>query len=480
MSLWARTKAGHLAIVGALLFLSCEEDITLLGYKADDRFGVHYWDIPLESNLLLIDSLRTSNLSQETHRFLVGRYTDDLLGEVNTAFYTQYYRTGTLPDSLSFATFDSVTLTLAFDDYYYGSRDVTPQEIAVYELDEELANVLTEVPRYYNNSVKQLGAQIGTHTFDDIDPKLMEDKVANNLDTTYTTQMVLDQAFGQRLFDAAVQAGSATTVEDSLYLKLDLFTKAFKGIVVQSVQGDKILGVSPTNNLSRIQLHYTLAGRQRTPLQLTFSNLAGYSTILSDKTGSDIEGLDTYNQEYLTASGNRYLQNGVGVLTEIKLDNFINHPGLDTISAMIINSAELRIDDVAVPVDGMPAPTQAILRILDDENRLRQPRTEQDTLLLTQYNRTLNAAFVVLDDFQRGDQVVLSYDKDKHTYNGFMTLFIQELFKQRATGGTLLTKLALYPASPPAGKSVNRVGFHADNITLRIYFTVPVDTQIDN
>src|SRR5690606_12363982 len=444
------------------------------------RFGVHYWDIPLESNLLLIDSLRTSNLSQETHRFLVGRYTDDLLGEVNTAFYTQYYRTGTLPDSLSFATFDSVTLTLAFDDYYYGSRDVTPQEIAVYELDEELANVLTEVPRYYNNSVKQLGAQIGTHTFDDIDPKLMEDKVANNLDTTYTTQMVLDQAFGQRLFDAAVQAGSATTVEDSLYLKLDLFTKAFKGIVVQSVQGDKILGVSPTNNLSRIHLHYTLAGRQRTPLQLTFSNLAGYSTILSDKTGSDIEGLDTYNQEYLTASGNRYLQNGVGVLTEIKLDNFINRPGLDTISAMIINSAELRIDDVAVPVDGMPAPTQAILRILDDENRLRQPRTEQDTLLLTQYNRTLNAAFVVLDDFQRGDQVVISYDKDQHTYNGFMTLFIQELFKQRATGGTLLTKLALYPASPPAGKSVNRVGFHADNITLRIYFTVPVDTQIDN
>lgn len=477
MNLWVRKRAGYLAIAGALFFLSCDEDIALLGYKADDRFGVHFWDIPLESSLLLIDSLRTSNLSQETNRLLIGRYSDDLLGGVNTGFYTQYYRNGSLPDSLSFATFDSVALTLAFDDYFYGSRDATPQEIAVYELEEELANVLTENPIYYNNSVKQLGAQIGAHEFI-LDPVLLEDKVANNIDTTYTIRMNLDPAFGQRLFDAAVRAGSATSVEDSVYIKLDQFIKVFKGISIQSVQGDKIYGISPTNDQMGMRVYYSLNGRARS-LELSFGSLSGYSTILSDKTGSDVEGLETFNEEYQTASGNRYLQNGIGIITKVKLDNFVNHPGLDTISAMIINSAELRINDVAVQPKGSSAPTQAILRILDDDNRFRQVENEEDTLLLTSYNRTLNTGFVILNDFQRGDQVPFNYDEEKNTYSGFMTLFIQELYKKKVTGGTLLTNLAVFPITPPSGKSVNRVRFHADNITLRIYFTVPVDTQIE-
>nr|PZN50450.1 MAG: hypothetical protein DIU61_15155 [Bacteroidota bacterium] len=467
-----------MSLAGTLLFLSCEEDITLLGYKGDARFGVHYWDIPLESSLLLIDSLRTSNLSQESHRFLVGRYNDDLLGEVNAGFYSQYYRFGGLPDSLSLATFDSVVLMLVLDDYYYGSREKTTQEIAVYELEEELVNVLKENPLYYNNSVKQVGPQIGSHTFVQ-DPLLLEDKIENNLKVTYFIRMHLDQAFGQRLFDAAVRAKNATTPEDSVYLKLDEFVKVFKGLHVQSVQGDKIFGINPLHDSTRIELYYTLKGRSRDPLELTFDNLAGYSTILSEKAGSDVEGLDNYNQDFVTASGNRYLQNGVGIITKVSLDNFINYPGLDTISTMIINSAELRFGNVAVPPAGLPAPTNAIVRILNDENRLRQTRTEADTILLTEYNRTLNTAFAVLDDYQRGDQVVMSYNKDENTYNTFMTLFIQELYKKRVSGGTLLTNLAIYPVSPPAGKSVNRVSFPADNISLRIYFTVPVDTQVD-
>lgn len=465
-------------IAGALLFLSCEEDITLLGYKADDRFGVYYWDIPLESSLLLIDSLRTSNISQETHRFLVGQYTDDQLGVVNAGFYTQYYRIGTLPDSLDLAVLDSVTLTLAFDNYYYGSLDDTPQEIAVYELEEALVNVLNENPLYYNNTTKPLGSLLGTHTFNQ-DPELLQDVVDGVSDTTYTTRMHLDMAFGQRLLDAAARASNASTVEDSLYLKYDQFIKLFNGIVVQGVQGDKIYGISPTDNLSRIELHYTLKGRKRTPLQLTFGNLAGYSVVLSDKTGSDVEGLDNLNQNFEPASGNRYLQNGVGILTKISLDNFINHPGLDTISTMIINSAELRIGNVATQPEETPIPTNAILRILDDNNRLRQTRTAADTTLLTDYNRTLNTAFVVLDDFQQGDQVILSYNKEEKTYNAFMTLFVQELYKKRVSGGTLLTNLAIFPVTPPAGKSVNRVSFPADNISLRVYFTVPVDRQAD-
>lgn len=475
MSLWVR-RTGHLLIAGALFFLSCEEDIALLGYKADQRFGVHFWEIPLESSLLLIDSLRTSNLSQETNRLLIGRYQDDLLGEVTTGLYSQYYRSGSTPDSLSFSTFDSVSLHLAFDEYFYGSRDATFQEYRVYELDEELANVLRENPIYFNNTVKQLGPQIGSKAFT-LDPVLLEDAVENNLDTTYVRIIPLDASFGQRIFDAAVSAESPTTVEDSTYIKLDLFTKEFKGISVQTVQGDKVYGIDSRSGQFRIVLHFHL-NNKRDSLELTFGNLAAFSSIYSDKTGSDVEGLTELHQEYLPASGDRYLQNGVGIVTKVDFSNFINHPGHDTIPTMIINSAELRIDDVAVQPKGQAVPTSAILRILGDNNRFRSIKTQQDTVTLTSYNQTVNSGFTVLNDARGGDQLVMSYNADKKNYSAFMTLFLQELYKKRTTG-PLLSTMAIFPISPAMGKSVERSRFHQDNIKLRVYFTVPTPNTIE-
>lgn len=475
MSLWVR-QTGRLVIAGALFFLSCEEDITLLGYKADQRFGVHFWEIPLESSLLLIDSLRTSNLSQETNRLMIGRYTDDLLGEVSTGLYSQYYRNGSLPDSLSFATFDSVSLHLAFDEYFYGSRDATLQEYAVYELDEELVNVLEQNPIYFNNTAKLLGPQIGSKSIK-LDPVLLEDAIENNLDTTYVRTIPLEPSFGQRLFDAAVQAGNATTVEDSTYIKLNLFVKEFKGISVQTVQGDKVYGLNPRSTDFRIVVHFHMDSK-RDSLTLTFGNLAGYSTILSEKTGSDIDGLTNLHEPFLPASGNRYLQNGVGIVTKIDLGNFVNHPGHDTIPAMIINSAELRIDDVAIQPKGKPVPAGAVLRILSDDNRFRSVKTQQDTAALTSYNQTVNSGFIVLDDARRGDQLVLAYSEKDKTYSAFMTLFLQELYKKRTTG-PLLSTMAIFPISPAMGKTVDRSSFHQDNIKLRIYFTVPTANTIE-
>lgn len=475
MSLWVR-QTGRVLIACALFFLSCEEDIALLGYKADQRFGVHFWEIPLESSLLLIDSLRTSNLSQETNRLMIGKYQDDLLGEVSSGLYSQYYRNGSLPDSLSFATFDSVSLHLVFDEYFYGSRDQTFQEYVVYELDEELVSVLEENPIYFNNSVTALGPQIGSKSIT-MDPVLLEDAIENNLDTTYIRTIPLDASFGQKLFDAALRAQNATTVEDSTYIKLNLFTKEFKGIAVQAVQGDKIYGLNPRSDDFRIVVHFHM-DTKRDSLLLSFGNLAGYSGIQSEKTGSDVEGLVDLHQEYFPVSGNRYLQNGVGLVTKIDLGNFVNYPGHDTIPAMIINSAELRIDGVGFQPRGKPLPTNAVLRVLGDNNRFRTIKTQQDTTTLSSYNQTVNSGFTILDDARRGDQLVMTYNEDEKTYSAFMTLFLQELYKKRTTG-PLLSTMAIFPISPAMGKSVERSSFHQDDIKLRIYFTVPTANTIE-
>src|SRR5690606_7518586 len=102
----------------------------------------------------------------------------------------------------------------------------------------------------------------------------------------YTIRMLLDPAFGQRLFEAAVRADNATTVEDSAFVKLDQFIKLFKGISVQAVQGDKIYGISPTKEETQMQLYFTLNGRQRI-LHYHAAHQSSFSTILSDNTSPD-------------------------------------------------------------------------------------------------------------------------------------------------------------------------------------------------
>jgi hypothetical protein len=64
-------------------------------------------------------------------------------------------------------------------------------------------------------------------------------------------------------------------------------------------------------------------------------------------------------------------------------------------------------------------------------------------------------------------------------YNGFTTLFIQELFSNFKQNGPLFSKLALYSVSPNGGKTVERVSFNKDNVKLRIYYTIPTIDSVE-
>jgi len=57
-------------------------------------------------------------------------------------------------------------------------------------------------------------------------------------------------------------------------------------------------------------------------------------------------------------------------------------------------------------------------------------------------------------------------------YNGFLTLFAQELFKKEANKKRF-RYFALFPETPQIGKTVNRLIFQEQNIKLRVYYTRP-------
>src|SRR5262245_57681739 len=94
MNLWVKPLGQLLMLAVALFFFSCEDETSTLGYKnPNSKFKVSYVEIPIASSVVLRDSLRTSNFnySGEPNRFLLGNYTDEIFGKVQTATFTQYF-----------------------------------------------------------------------------------------------------------------------------------------------------------------------------------------------------------------------------------------------------------------------------------------------------------------------------------------------------------------------------------------------------
>jgi hypothetical protein len=467
MSLWVK-RIGQLMMAVALFFLSCEEETTFLGYPGDPRFNVFYTEIPVPSSVYLHDSVITSNYYTESiNRFLVGKYDDDLFGPTSSAAYTQFTRLGGQPDSLTFGMYDSISIQLSFDfNYLYGASDATPQEIAVYELDESLDRY-DSFPRYYSSSTVALKpSPLGTKTFK-VDPAIFKEIVEDKIDTTITIRFKLDDELGMRLFEKIV-----TYRDSSSSFFYEEMRNSIKGLAITPTQGNKILSFNPTSTQSKVIVHFHI--NKKDSVLLGFSGLTSFNHIEGDRSATELSGITEHYTDYETSQG--YAQNGIALVTKLDFSKFLEMA--DTIPYMMINSAELVIDDVVEPPAYQLAPQNFVLRILDDENLFKVDNTEQDALDILSYDFTVSSrasqggSYVILDDTRQAP-LNIPYNATDKKYNGFCTLFLQELYSNRRNNEVIFSKIALFPNSPSVGKSVNRVAFNKDSVKLRIYYTRP-------
>lgn len=490
MNLWVK-RIGQLMMVAALFFVSCVEESTLLGFRAKSRFTVLYKELPIESSIFLIDSLNTTNYGSGD-RFLVGKYADDALGEVSATAFSQF-RPGSLPDSLATSELDSVSLRLRFDYYNYGSGDKTPQKISIYELADTLtAASATNLPYYYADSDIPRGVKVGEKTFE-IDPVIFNEyrdaPTANPPTTPPTTvlKMQLYKTFGEPIFQSAVDY--ETTKDDPIkanrdttFIHYSLFVKQFKGLAIVSESGDKILGFNPVAAETKMVLHFHKSNNKPDSIVLRLTNVASFNQILSNRSGTDVaEVLE--DQEYAEVqppSDYRYIENGVGIVSKLDLGSFLQF--VDTIPAMSINSAEILVNDVPVQSSFQRPQLGLGIRVLYDNNHFRSDVSETNASDISLYKGTVSygsAQSPVPNGYVNGERTGepltipwVSTDTEKK-YNGFTTLFAQELYRNYKSGGPVFSKLALYSLSPNAGKNVDRVSFHKDNVKLRIYYTIP-------
>jgi len=481
MNLRDRRIGQLLMAVALFLFFACEEESTLLGYKADSRFDVNFIEIPIGSSVYLADSIFTTNIGVGD-RFLVGSYTDDLLGQVSSTAYTQYLRSGSIMDSLAFSTFDSVTLRLSLDFYNYGSGENTPQFISVYDLADTLINVAyVDSLYYFNHSQVPIFKKLGEKTFS-VDPVLLNEYAddADN-ETEVEIKVPLDDAFGLSLFRSAL---AFEVDKDSTYYFYSRFLREFKGLAIIPESSDKILGINPlaANTMIVVHFHRDINNR-RDSLMFKFSYLTSFNEITASRSGDVADIVNTYDEKF-PPSGNRYVQNGVGLLTKLDFSQFLSFA--DTIPAMIINSAQVIIDDVQEESEFLKPHKGLGLRIVYNSLRVRSDTTRANFEAISEYKSTVSwgtissavpSGYVTAERSAQPLSMNLIEDEDsgKKYYSGFVTLFAQELFNNYKTGGPVFSKMALYPTSPQIGKSVERTYFGENAPRLRVYYTIPVN-----
>lgn len=484
MNLWVK-RTGQL-LIAALFLLACEDEASLLGFRnPKSKFNVRFIEFPVNSSVVWLDSLRSSNyvFSGEVNRLLLGKYTDEKLGEVTAGFYSQYFPS-TVAKIATNSTLDSAVLQLRLDFYSYGAITLNPIQFEVYELAKQISRSSSGF--YFNKTTVPTGPMIGSGSFI-INPLEFKNKFDSASKDTVVVRIPLSTAFSQKLFNAALQYANATSAKDSLFIRFSDFVKEFKGIAVKPVSGDKIVGFNPIDFLSRIILYYQTPTIDSLTINIPFAGggITSFNEIKSNRTGTEFD-VNQYFTDHHPASGLRCVQSGVGLFTKLDFSNFIDFLESDTLPNIAINSAELIISDVE-PTEQFSSPGELYLRLLEPNNRLKVFNKEnseaaraRDQKVLNLYNNStvtlqpdlnvvnVDNVFTVVSETR--SLLNMAYSSEKNTYQAFFTLYAQELAIEE-TDKPRFRYYILYPRN--AVKNVNRTIFHKDNIKLRVYYTLP-------
>lgn len=412
--------------------LSCEDpiEIGLTNDQNTDQVGVFFVEVPVVSSVLLADSVITSgtgNCPADLH--LAGSFQDPDFGQVKATSYFQLSK-----DPLSALFFDSTVIdsvAIVLDlEYLYGTF-VQQNTVRIHELTESLENI----PYFNSDEIAYDPTPLGEGNFE----ILTED------DTLLTIR--LDDALGDRLFDI-MKDNPIDSVLDANFNGLAL---------VGDDMGDGIFGSqNPT-----VRLYYrrfTEAGAIDT-LNYDFNVLSldrNFLNIQNDRQGTPIAGLVNSLSETTPANGNRYLQSGSGVTIKMDMGATIQQLK-DTVDNLIINRAELTFE-IDPLIGKILPPVDFSMNLLNDDNTtLKFENADRNVQIDT--DRISNQLLT-------GQPIVISWDEENNSYTGRISQYMQAVFD-----GILETnRIALLPGQNC--KTLDRFVVNADNIKLRLYYTV--------
>ncbi len=263
-------KGLYLPILCLLILLSCtRKDIDFGTIPENSYTDLAYIDtVTAQLSIVLTDSFATSSDTV----FLLGRYKDPYLGSVAARPFLQMTVPTSVPDIPVSAVFDSLSLIIKPNDYYYG--DTTKmQTITVYELAEPITHTYND--QLFNTSnIPAKSSPLGSVTLR-FSP-YESDSIA----------IRLSNSKGAELFDKLQQ--KATTVTDQTE-----FSNYFYGVSLGVADNDTsaVFGLKGTDAsfVMRVHYHLTIPYPQSTFIDFTsLANEYAFTQILPDRTGTGL------------------------------------------------------------------------------------------------------------------------------------------------------------------------------------------------
>lgn len=485
MSLWVKRTGQLLAAV--LFLMSCEDESFLLGFRNQNKkINIKYQEFKFsdeQTSVLLIDSIITDHYDlNATTRFLIGQYLDNSFGIVRSEVYTQFQPSFYTQLDDTGMTYDSITLQLHLDYYAYGYEGDSEEKFTIHRITEDTLSFFERY--YYNSSVGYETDPLGEAAFslDHSDFKVGEGR-GDTLLINARLDTQLGNEFGAELF-------AYVASYDSALLNNAEFRQRFKGLVFVPSQNNYILGFNPTSTLNKLVLHYHKSATETFERSFYFSPFPPYGVNSFNKISTvrsgDLASLSQPYESYAPPSGLRYVQNGSPVITKLDLSqyyNFIRGEGAyDSLERIVVNSAVLSIG-IETPPAGHAPPSTLILRVLKKTSGTRyefmNSYIDSDSTEMSGFYFLADGKYYLAGgDASSGSAVEMIYDASQQRYVGHLSLFLQNLFDKK-NGEVDLLYLGLFPASPPIGKTVNRVVFKQENIKLGVYYTTPVIPNLE-
>jgi hypothetical protein len=243
---------------------------------------------------VLVDSFATSGI----YPFLLGRYVDPYLGTVAAKHFFQV-GLPTSSDIPEEAKYDSITLTIKLNKYYYGDTTAV-QTVQVRELDETLAYSYNN--KLYNSSHVRVKADV-----------LGSRSLVIRPASTDSIVIRLSDVKGQELFSKFKQKDNDVSTADN-------FLNYLKGLMIAVGDGDKA-GVFGVADSMRVRLHYHTIFPYPAEAHMDLYRYSGgisYTQLLTDRTGTVLDAASGVT-EFPSGQTNHvaFTQSGAGVLLKM-------------------------------------------------------------------------------------------------------------------------------------------------------------------
>ena len=336
-----RAKFSVFAFFLLLVLGGCSDPATLGLELApeNNQIGVFYKEIPLNAQVVLLDSFNTTNAGI----LIVGDEEDPYFGKTRSTAYTRLYIETGSERPKSEAILDSVFFNLAAVSVNGTDLD-KKKKYAVHLLAKPLEDTLyynfSKLP-YQANAIAELEV-----TFKDTKDTLLKARLNPVLASEIFTKLKKGNEF------------------DNVFN----FRKYLPGVAIVPRAGDNTTTGFSLGGNTGITFHYHLAGdTTKLTYKITTFSSRSFNGIESDRSGTPTAVVQDYQKSYSTGAivG---MKSGLGLA--IRLDTSPLDAFLDTIKGVVFNQVTLQMGPIEEPAKGQTPISGMVMKFIDSKNQV--------------------------------------------------------------------------------------------------------------